>query len=347
MSGAGSLGRCLQRYFTCRLVGEMDASPRTVESYRDVFKALVSYLAKARGVAPEEAPLSIVDRDLVSGFLDWLESERGCSVATRNHRLAVIKSFCRYATYEAPDCIDSLSSVLGMRAKKGVTSEVGYLEADDVRVLLAQPDQSTPLGRRDATILSVLYDTGARVQELCDIRVGDVRDRSPMVIVLHGKGRKVRSVPVMDGTASLVRNHLAHASRNPGVARHDSPLFESSRGGKLTRWGVAGLLRKYVDLARNANPGFAEGIKISPHTLRHSKAMHLVEADVNLIYVRDILGHADVSTTQIYARASAVKKRQAIEGAYDCLSPVSLPDWREDASLISWLDSLGNSGGRR
>ena len=344
MTGGGDLGRYLGRFFVGRLVGELGASPRTIESYRDAIKALLAYLSAAKGVEPEGAFLSMIDADTVGGFLDWLESDRGCSVSTRNHRLAVLKSFCRYASFEAPDCLDGLSSVLRMRAKRCVVDEVGYLEPDEVRDLLAQPDRTTWVGRRDAVILSVLYDTGARVQELCDIRRGDVRDRSPMVIVLHGKGGKVRSVPLMDNTAALVRSHMEQGARNPGMSTHDAPLFESVRGGKMTRWGIAGLLRKYVAKARDADAGFARDVKVSPHTLRHSRAMHLVQADVNLIYIRDLLGHSDIATTEIYARANADMKRRAIEDAYEPLAPETLPDWCGDASLLSWLDSFGASG---
>lgn len=345
MSGENLLGRHLTGFFTGYLVGERAASPRTVESYRDAFKALLSFFEGELGVRPEQVELSALDGDNVRSFLKWLEESRGCCASTRNHRLAAVKSFCRYAASRAPDCLGPLSSVLDIREKGAPAPTVGYLEADEVRRLLAQPGTSTQIAFRDTVMMSLLYDTGARVQELCDIDVGDIRRSAPMVVVLHGKGGKDRGVPVMDPTARLVDLLLAEGPANPGIAGHDSPLFRSSRGGRLTRWGVANVISKNVAAIRADDPSFAGGMKITPHTLRHSRAMHLLQAGVNLIYIRDLLGHVDISTTEIYARADTEMKRKAIEEAYEPLAPeLRYPDWADDESLMDWLRQLGKRG---
>lgn len=342
MSGENLLGRHLTGFFAEYLVGERAASPRTVESYRDAFKALLSFFEGELGIRPERVELSDLNGDSVRSFLAWLEESRGCCASTRNHRLAAVKSFCRYAAGRAPDCLGPLSSVLDIREKSTPARAMGYLEADEVRRLLAQPGSATRIAFRDTVMMSLLYDTGARVQELCDINVGDVRASAPMVIVLHGKGGKDRSVPVMEPTAGLVERLIAEGPANPGIARRDEPLFRSSRGGRLTRWGVANAISKNVEAIRAEDASFACGLKITPHTLRHSRAMHLLQAGVNLIYIRDLLGHVDVSTTEIYARADTEMKRKAIEGAYEPLAPeLRYPDWTDDKSLMGWLGSLG------
>ena len=190
-------------------------------------------------------------------------------------------------------------------------------------------------------MLALAYDTAARVQELCDLDVADIRRSSPMTVVIHGKGSKIRYVPVMDPTAQLVAGYLDHRDRHPGVGADADPLFAGPNHSRLTRSGVAKLLARHVRAVRARDPGWAPGLPVTPHTLRRSRAMHLVQAGVNLIYIRDLLGHADVSTTEIYARADAEIKRKAIENAYQPLTPGALPDWISDTSLISWLDSLG------
>ena len=160
-----------------------------------------------------------------------------------------------------------------------------------------------------------------------------------MTVVIHGKGSKVRYVPVMNPTADLVDDYLNHRDRHPGVGADADPLFCGPNHSRLTRSGIAKILTRHVRAVRARDPSWAPGLAITPHMLRRSRAMHLVQAGVNLIYIRDLLGHADVSTTEIYARADAQTKRKAIENAYQPLTPDALPDWTSDTSLIGWLDS--------
>ena len=334
-------GRWLAKFFTDHLAGERAASPRTVSSYRDAMKLLLIWFKDAEHIPPERLRLVDIDRSRVLRFLDWLETERCCSAATRNQRLAVIKSFCRYTAVEQPDHIDQLTQVLAIRQKKTPAPDLAHLTGDEVKTLLAEPGTASTRAVRDTVLLALAYDTAARVQELCDLDVADIRHANPMTVAIHGKGSKIRYLPVMDPTARLVADYLEHLKPHPGLGAAANPLFCGPNHSRLTRSGVAKLLARHVRAVRARDPGWAPGLPVTTHTLRRSRAMHLIQAGVNLIYIRDLLGHADVSTTEIYARADAETKRKAIENAYQPLTPDNLPDWTSDTSLIGWLDSLG------
>jgi len=332
------------RYFTNYLIGQRGCTPRTVATYRDVFKLLLTWWRDHAGIQPEKLTVADLDKTTILAWLNWLETTRGVSTSTRNHRLAVVKSFSRYLLIERPDMAGPLTMIIGIRQKKHPEPDMGYLSGDETRTLLARPDPATPQGSRDQVLLATLYDSAARVQELCDLNVSDIRDAGPMVLVLHGKGGKTRRVPVMEPTAALIRNHLARQPPHPGLPPDTTPLFTGARGNRLTRWGVSNILNRNVTKIRQDTPGYAAGVTITPHTLRRSKAMHLVQAGVNLIYIRDLLGHVDVSTTEIYARADAETKRHALEQAYQPLTPGPMPDWTDDTGLITWLSQLARPG---
>lgn len=213
-----------------------------------------------------------------------------------------------------------------------------YLTPENLKHLLSMPDTSTPKGRRHLVLLSVLYDTAARVSELVDICMRDVRLDFPAVITLHGKGGKIRTVPLMTQTAELLRSYIAEnhidVRRNP-----DMPLFWNGSRHKLTRSGITYIVQKYADMARETSSGMPS--RISPHVFRHTKAMHMVQANVNPVYIKDYLGHADISTTEVYARADNEAKRAALEKATAHLDLPKASHWEQDAELIEWLSSLG------
>jgi integrase/recombinase XerD len=333
-------GRFMAKFFTDHLAGERAAAPSTVAAYRDAMKLMVTWFRDAEHIAPEKLRLADIDRPRVLRFLDWLETERCCSAATRNQRLAVIKSFCRYSAVEQPDHLDQVTKVLAIRQKKTPAPDLGHLTGDEVKTLLAEPGAASARSVRDTALLSLAYDTAARVQELCDLDVADIRRSEPMTVAIRGKGSKTRYVPVMGPTARLVADYLERREQHPALGSDADPLFYGPNHSRLTRSGVAKILARHVHAMRARDPGWAPGLPVTPHTLRRSRAMHLVQAGVNLIYIRDLLGHADVSTTEIYARADAETKRRAIESAYEPLTPDVLPDWTSDTSLIGWLDSL-------
>jgi integrase/recombinase XerD len=334
-------GRWLARFFTDHLAGQRAASPGTVASYRDAMKLLLTWFKDAEHIPPEKLRLVDIDRPRVLRFLDWLGAERGCSAATRNQRLAVIKSFCRYTAVEQPDRLDQLTHVLAIRQKNTPAPNLGHLIGDEVKTLLAEPGTASARAIRDTVLLALAYDTAARVQELCDLNVADIRRANPMTVTIRGKGSKIRYVPLMGPTARLVTDYLEHRDPHPGLGADTDPLFCGPNHCRLTRSGIAKLLTRHVRAVRARDPSWAPGLPVTPHTLRRSRAMHLIQAGVNLIYIRDLLGHADVSTTEIYARADAETKRKAIENAYEPLTPDALPDWTADTSLIGWLDTPG------
>ena len=201
-------GRWLSKFFTDHLAGERAASPRTVAAYRDAMKLLLTWFKDAERIPPEKLRLADIDRPRVLRFLDWLETERCCSAATRNQRLAVIKSFCRYTAVEQPDHLDQVTQVLAIRQKNTPAPDLGHLTGDEVKALLAEPGTASARAVRDTVLLALAYDTAARVQELCDLDVADIRRASPTTVVIRGKGSKIRYVPVMDPTAQLVAGYL-------------------------------------------------------------------------------------------------------------------------------------------
>ncbi|MGH9277366.1 MAG: tyrosine-type recombinase/integrase, partial [Acidimicrobiales bacterium] len=296
-AATGSAGRWLAKFFTDHLAGERAASPSTVAAYRDAMKLLLTWFKNTEHIPPEKLRLADLDRPRVLRFLDWLQAERGCSAATRNQRLAVIKSFCRYTAVEQPDHLDHLTQVLAIRQKNTPAPELGHLSGDEVKALLAEPGTASPRAVRDTVLLSLAYDTAARVQELCDLNVADVRRAKPMTVTIRGKGSKTRYVPLMAPTAQLVADYLEHRDPHPGLGADADPLFHGPNHSRLTRSGIAKLLARHVQAVRARDPSWAPRLPVTPHILRRTRAMHLIQAGVNLIYIRDLLGHVDVSTT--------------------------------------------------
>jgi site-specific recombinase XerD len=211
-------GLWLSRFFISHLAGERAASPKTISSYRDAMKLLLSWFRDAERIPPEKLCLADIDRPRVLRFLDWLEAERNCSASTRNQRLAVIKSFCRYTAVEQPDHLDQVTQVLAIRQKKTPAPQLEHLTGDEVKTLLAEPGTASARTVRDTVLLALAYDTAARVQELCDLDVADIRRASPMTVVIRGKGSKIRHAPVMDPTAQLVAGYLEHRDQHPGLS---------------------------------------------------------------------------------------------------------------------------------
>jgi integrase/recombinase XerD len=326
----------LRRFPTMHLAGLRGCSPHTVASYRDTFKLLITYFRDEASIPPERLTLERIDAATITGFLNWLEASRHNSTSTRNQRLAAVSSFYRWLQSQDPTQLACCQDILAIPAKKQTQPTVHHLTVEQTRRLLAAPDRATRRGRRDATLLATLYDTGARVQELADLAVRDIRLQPPALAVLTGKGGKTRHVPVTDNTVALLDAYLAeHHLNTPG--HDDHPLFVNQHGGKLSRGGIAWIIGKYH--AMTAHPTLAD-IDISPHTLRHSKAMHLYDAGIPLPYIRDILGHVDLSTTEIYARASTEAKRRALEAAYTDIVTNDLPEWNQDPGLLNWLAQL-------
>lgn len=325
------------KYFTEYLSGQRNLSPNTIASYRDTFTLLLSYMQSVKGLRPEKIALASITSETVSDFLLWLEDERHSSITTRNQRLAAIHAFFQFVQGERPELMFQCQKVLSIKTKKHQRTIVNHISEDAIAELFSSPDITTPKGRRDLTLLCVLYDTGARVQELIDLVVLDIHLQNPAVICLHGKGGKTRHVPIMKQTFSLLSAYLEE-NKLLSVERQLHPVFFNIQKKKLTRSGVTYILNKYTKMIDVT----ANGKGVTPHVLRHTKAMHLLQSDVNLIFIRDFLGHSDVTTTEVYARADAEMKRRAFERIDNSPVPAgALPAWHDDKNLMSWLKNLG------
>lgn len=327
--------KALTAYFSTYLPLTCGVSPNTCNSYRDAFKLLLLYFQEEKGVPANSIELRMLNRNLVSDFLDWLEAQRKVSVTTRNQRLAAMKAFAHYVQYRNPEYLENCTDIITMRPKKHEKPVIPFLTEDELKALLAQPDPSTRHGLRDLTLLSLLYDSGARVQEITDLQLKDIRLTNPAMVTLTGKGRKARQVPLMKETCTLLDTYIRNFDLNSEPLT--APLFFNKKGETLSRYGITYILKKYVSKAEL--DGSAR--KISPHGLRHTKAMHLLRAGVNMIYIRDFLGHVDISTTEVYARIDAEMKRKVFEEKVPNFTPNTTMPWEEDKDLLQWLTQFG------
>jgi len=275
---------------------------------------------------------------MIVDFLEWIETERKCCTATRNVRLAALHSFFRYLQYQSPENLLKWQKILSIPVKKTEKPFINYLSLDGIKVLLNEPDQTTRKGRRDLALLSLMYDSSARVQEIIDLSPSMVRLDELCTIKLIGKGNKARIVPLMISQVALLKQYMVEQKLMEPFANM-YPLFSNSRKEKLTRAGVNYILGKYAKKARLKYPSLIPE-KLSCHTLRHSKAMHLLQAGVNLVYIRDILGHTSVQVTEIYARADSKQKREAIEKAYSNVITKETPSWLANDDLLDWLKAF-------
>jgi len=314
--------KALSHYLGIYLPGQRNVSTNTIKSYRDTFKLFLIYYQQSGHRSVDRLCIKDIDKSLVLGFLDWLEQERHNGISTRNQRLACIHGFYRYMHIEDPIGLLQYQQILSIPSKKSPVNAVSHLTPDALTLILAQPDPSRSSGRRDLTLLSVLYDTGARVQELVDLRVRDVRFDPPAIITLTGKGRKERQVPLMPNTESLLKQYISEAFIEL-AGMSDQPLFSNRMRTKMTRAGIAYIVNKYAAQARSISDIIPA--TVNPHLFRHTRAMLLLQSGVNIIYIRDLLGHVDIATTEIYARADTEMKRKALENAYPDIVASNLP----------------------
>jgi site-specific recombinase XerD len=338
MSGP-DFARYLTDYLARYLPGQRNLSTNTIASYRDSFRLFLLYCQDVKGIRPEKLSMDDIDKSAITGFLDWLESERGSSVGTRNQRLCAVKAFVQYVQTEDPKHLLEYQRILSIKQKKTAVKPMSYLSREGLHEVLCQPDLTTIKGRRDLVLLALLYDSGARVSELCGITIRDVRPDEPATITLFGKGRKIRSVPLMASTASLLQSYLTEHRCLNDPSKLDDPLFPNSWGRALTRSGVAAIVDRHVRRARE-KAEFLIPERITPHSFRHQKAVDLLEAGVPLLYIRDLLGHRSVTTTEIYSKVSAEKRRETLEKAGSPVAAHDYPDWTEDENLMVWLSRL-------
>ena len=326
------------KFLTSYMAGQRNLSQNTISSYADTFKLVLIYFSTVKNISADKITLDDMTRDNIIGFLNWLEETRNVSTASRNIRLAAIHSFIRYVQIEDPSHLYEYQKLLAIKNKKHQSVEIPYLTIDQIKAVLNAPDSSTKQGFRDKVLLTVLYDTGARVDELIHMKFGDVRLSSPATVKITGKGNKLRTVPLMGNTAELLKKYIDENDLERKQYSSQEYLFVNHSKNHLTRAGISYIIDKYIKTANKNGAGIS--IKVHPHVFRHSKAVHLLESGVELIYIRDILGHSNVTTTEIYAKVCTANKRAALEKAYENVTDQSDEDWSDNKDLMSWLSSL-------
>jgi site-specific recombinase XerD len=323
------------RFFRSHLVAERSLSQHTTYSYRDALKLFLRFAADWHKRQADCLAIGDLTADVVLAFLDSLETNRKNSVRTRNARLAAIHCFFRYVLDSDPAHAALCQRVLVISVKKAVRPTLGYLSAEEMETLLAQVDRSTSKGKRDYLLLALLYDTGTRIQEALDMTPADFHLPSPAFVRVLGKGKKERLCPLLPQTARVVSRFLEAGGRH---VEERCCLFQNRRGEKLTRQGARYLLRQYLNQAAKVMPRLNRA-GISLHTLRHTKAMHLLQSDVPIITIKDVLGHADVRSTEVYVQTDLEAKRKALEQA-GTSSKAPRRSQKITPDILKWLESL-------
>jgi integrase/recombinase XerD len=329
------LATMLSTFFLRYLAVERGVSPHTSASYRDALKLLLQFSATRCRRSVDQLVIEDLNPPLVLDFLTHLETSRANTVRTRNARLAAVQTFFRYVAGQEPSLAALCSPILAIPAKKALRPVLGYLSEQELGQLLAQVDRTVRHGERDYVLLSVLYDTGARIQELLDLRPCDFHLDSTPYVRLRGKGRRERLCPLLPQSAQLVRKFLVTNGRR---LDEQEALLQNGRGVQLGRHGARYILLKYLRQAAGSMPSLRR-TAISPHTLRHTKAMHLLQSGVPLVMVKDFLGHVDMKSTEVYVQADLEMKRKALELA-NGPQVTQPPQPQLPRGLIDWLESL-------
>lgn len=323
------------RFLTDFLPLQRNYSRNTVLSYKDTLKLFVVFLTEIKNINLIEFTMKNFNRQLIIDYLEWLRS-RGAGISTANQRLAAIKTFADYASVQCIECLAPLQLIQGIKAKKSVAREITYLTVEQMSQLINSPDINTRNGLRHRLVLTLLYDSGCRVQELCNLAIRDVNIEKNPTVRLHGKGNKYRTVTISDNTANLVSEYINRQRRTTLI---DQPLIINRKHEKMSRDGVNYIIEKYVQEIHRTVPTFPQ--HVHAHGFRHSKAMHMLVAGINIVYIRDFLGHEDISTTMIYSRADNRLKNDAINKlAPKVTEETDFLDWSRDPELMSFLNSF-------
>lgn len=314
----------IKKYLTIHLKEKINASDNCIQSYRDTFKLLLLFYKKELKLNISELNFEIFSLSNIDLFINWLKTNRNSSLTTCNQRLACLKSFSKYLIYELPEMLSELQRIILKPQLKIIREEIKFLSTEEIKFILDQPNQNTKKGLKELVILSVLYDTGIRVTELINLSYDDLRLGEVSIIKVLGKGNKYRTIPISDNLRVLLSQYINKFNISNGI------LFKSNQNKKYTSNGIRYIISKYT---KEIN------FKVTPHTFRHSKASHLVEANVPLIYIRDLLGHEHVSTTEIYAKVNIKTKTQVLNQNSNLESKTS-NTWNKNEELMEWLNNL-------
>ena len=326
----------VRRFLMEYLIGQRNLAPNTQKSYRDTLRMLLPFIAREVGKPIDRLEVLDLSSERIRAFLSDLEDKRKCGAATRNQRLAGVRSLACFIGLHSPEHLQWCGDLKNIPLKKAARPLVTYLEKEEMDALLAAPDQTTEQGCRDHAVLLFLYNTGARADEAAHVQVGDLMlGRSPRrdgaSVLIHGKGNKQRRCPLWARTAALLAG-LANG-RQP-----EAHAFLNRRGEPLTRFGIYAMVERYAAVAAGTTPTITKK-RVSPHTIRHTTATHLLRAGVDINTIRAWLGHVSVATTNIYAEVDLQMKAQALALCEIKNGPARKP-WRADAGLMSFLQAL-------
>ncbi len=322
----------LQNFFCQRLINQRNASPQTVASYRDTFKLLLCFAEKSRGIHPVQMTLEALNADLILSFLDYLEKERNNTIRSRNLRLTAIRSFLNYAALHALTSLPIIQRVLAIPSKRFDKPLIGFLSRDEIEAIISAPEPSTWTGQRDQIMLTVLYNTGARVSEMIQLRRSDVQLVQHHAVQIRGKGRKERMVPLWKSTAAVLKTWMEQLPNDC-----DTPLLPNRKGTQMSRSGAQQRLDTAVQTA-SARCESLMGRSISFHTIRHTTAMHLLQSGVDITVIALWLGHESPATTHQYIEADLTMKERALSRLNE-VTPDNLR-FRADDELLAFLNQL-------
>lgn len=304
-------------------------SSNTIKSYKETMIQLINYFESNK---IDYFDIQNIDYDVINNFLLYLEKENNLSIQSRNQRLSAIHSLFKYIQKRELSYFDKCSQILSIEYKKTPVTIVSYLSMDEIKILLSIPNVEDDNEFRHLMILTLLYETGARVSELINIKLNDINFNNKPYVILHGKGNKTRSVPISKDVSNMLKTYLNRFNIN----EQDDYILKNRLNEKITRDGVQYIIDTYVSKAKEKYPNLYNK-KITNHSFRHSKAMHLLEAGVNLVYIRDILGHKSIITTEIYAKTNPEIKRKAIEDNSQSIKVNDKYDDKNKNDLLNWL----------
>jgi len=324
-------------FFTAHLASERGLATHTIASYSDAMKLLITFACKRFRAEPETLRLEQLSRDLIVEFLDHLESDRHNGVSTRNQRLAAIKTFFHFLASKVPELLHLSATVQAIQEKKTDHQPPPSLTVAEVNAILAVPDTGRLLGARDNAMLQLLYNTGARVQEVADLELANLRFDASATVRLTGKGGKTRTVPLRPGTLEAIHHYRTLL---PCAGAPSDPVFVNIKGKPMTRFGIGRRVEKLAREAARACPSL-RGRTVTPHVFRHTTALHLIEADNDIEIVKEWLGHADLKTTSAYLEVSLQRKRNALEKVPPPSGgePAEQPQWKQP-KLMAFLSKL-------
>jgi site-specific recombinase XerD len=331
-----TLATALRTFLADYLPHQRAYSTHTILSYRDSLKLLLQFAAGNRGRVCDLS-LATINVATVRAFLDSLEAGRHNTAATRNVRLSAIHSFFKYLCYEHPEHLEQAQRILTIPFKRTAQRAIDYLDADELRAIFELIDRTTPAGRRDYVLLTVMFNTGARVQEVVSLKTSDFRLATPPSVTFFGKGRKERICPLWPETARLIKQYFNERGLQ---TPEPQPVFRNQHGGPLTRFGARLILQRHLQRAARMVPTLNRK-RIHPHSIRHSTAIHLLKSGVDLSTIAHWMGHSSINTTHKYVTIDLEAKREAIAKAKPIgIKSVKTPPWRPKEDLLSWLESL-------